>query len=95
METRLSLDQPAQYRICLQGRLDENWSVYFNGLAMRVHSPDDGLVWTELSGVVQDQAALHGILNHIRDLNLPLLLVEWQGLAQLSRASVFSARSES
>jgi hypothetical protein len=31
---------------------------------------------TVLCGKVVDQAALHGILNRIRDMNLPLLLVE-------------------
>jgi hypothetical protein len=79
METKLSLDGPARYHICLQGRLDEKWSAYFNGMSMTVEYPESGPARTELCGMVQDQAALHGILNHIRDLNLPLILVEWQG----------------
>jgi hypothetical protein len=36
---------------------------------------------TCLSGAVADQAALHGILNRIRDLNLKLLTVEKKGEA--------------
>ncbi len=36
----------------------------------------DRFTITTLQGIVADQSALHGILNHIRDLGLPLLKVE-------------------
>jgi hypothetical protein len=34
---------------------------------------------TTLIGVVADQSALHGLLTRVRDLGLPLLLVEYAG----------------
>jgi len=73
---RLSLDEPAQYRIAIQGRLDEQWVSYFDGMTVSTDSIGRDFTQTTLTGVVIDQAALHGLLNHIRDLGLPLLLVE-------------------
>ena len=62
---------PAQYRIKLQECLDERWSDGFEEMAV---SFEDG--GTILTGRVADQAALHGVLIRIRDLNLNLLSVE-------------------
>ncbi len=76
---RLSLDEPAQYRIAIQGRLDEQWVSYFDGMTVSTDILDRNLTRTTLTGVVIDQAALHGLLNRIRDLGLPLLLVECVG----------------
>ena len=59
------------YRIVVRGRLDESWSNWFDGMAIVCV---DGL--TELTGVVVDQSALHGILARIRDLNLILVSVD-------------------
>ncbi len=70
---RLGLDQPATYRIRVQGRLDENWSDWLGGMAVAIESDNDGPTITTLTGAVPDQAALHGLLNRIRDLGLPLL----------------------
>ena len=63
--------QPAAiYEIRLDGRLEQHWSSWFGGLAL-VH--DDGT--TTLTGLVPDQAALHGLLGRVRDLGVPLLSV--------------------
>jgi hypothetical protein len=59
------------YRICVKGRLDEKWRDWFGGFVLT--DCDDGK--TTLSGRVQDQAALHGLLTRIRDLGLPILSV--------------------
>jgi hypothetical protein len=72
----LTVDQPATYQIKLQGRLSENWSNWLGGLSVTVTERDGGPTLTTLTGVVADQAALHGLLARIRDLGLPLLLVE-------------------
>ena len=65
-------DGPATYRIRVQGRLDPHWSDWFDGFAI-VAEPGGQ---TLLTGRVADQPALHGILAKVRDLALPLLLVE-------------------
>ena len=69
------MDQPATYRIKVQGRLDEGWSDWFSGMTVAVECREDGPTITTLIGIVPDQAALHGLLNRIRDLSLPLLEV--------------------
>jgi hypothetical protein len=62
---------PVHYQIKLKGHLDHKWSEWFEGIDI---STGDGE--TILSGQVADQAALHGLLIRIRDLNLTLLSVE-------------------
>ena len=57
------------YEIRVQGRLDQRWSTWFDGLTIGYEGDDT----TVLSGVLTDEAALHGILIKIRDLALPLL----------------------
>lgn len=64
-------DKPSIYRIKLKGGLDEKWADWFDALTV-VQQKDE----TFLTGLVHDQAALHGLLARIRDLGLPLLLVE-------------------
>ena len=43
---------------------------------------EDGLPVTTLSGPLADQAALHGVLAKIRDMNLPLISVSQTGPGQ-------------
>ncbi len=59
------------YRIKLKGRLDHKWSDWFEQMAISTEGDE-----TILTGPVADQAALHGLLIRIRDLNLTLLSVE-------------------
>ncbi len=73
----LSLDQPARYKICVGGRLGENWADHFGDMLFQVETLEDDQMLTHLEGIVPDQAALHGLLNTIRDLGLPLLRVEF------------------
>ncbi|HEV3347742.1 MAG TPA: hypothetical protein VHC93_11695 [Methylomirabilota bacterium] len=63
--------RPGRYEIRLKGHLDTRWAAWFDGLAL---SPDsDGT--TIIHGPVADQAALHGLLQKVRDLGLPLVSV--------------------
>jgi len=64
-------DGPPHYEIRLRGRLDQRWAAWFDGLALT--AAEDGT--TSLRGPVTDQAALHGLLQKVRDLGLPLLSV--------------------
>jgi hypothetical protein len=59
------------YRIKLKSHLENDWSDWFVGMVIS----HEGTL-TTLTGQLEDQAALHGILNRIRDLNLKLLSVE-------------------
>jgi hypothetical protein len=63
--------EPGWYEIRLQGRLDERWTSWFDGLTLE--QDPDGV--TVLRGWVPDQAALHGLLARLRDLGLPLISV--------------------
>ena len=75
----LRLDQPATYRIQVQGQLDASWSNWFDEMGIVTEGQQDGPPVTTLTGVVADQAALHGLLERIRDLGLPLLEVRCVG----------------
>jgi hypothetical protein len=65
------IEPPATYEIVVEGVLDPSWSAWFEGL--RVTGEAGGR--TVIAGPVTDQAALHGLLAKVRDLNLPLLSV--------------------
>ena len=62
---------PTEYEIRLQGRLAPRWAAWFDGLSLTAEP--DGT--TALRGPVADQAALHGLLQRLRDTGLPLLSV--------------------
>ena len=62
---------PTQYRIKLKECLDAKWSDAFEDMAISFECGG-----TVLTGAVADQAALHGLLIRIRDLNLNLLSLE-------------------
>ncbi len=70
----LALDRPAVYEVAVQGRLGENWSDWLSGLEIESENAG-GQTITMLRGTVADQAALFGLLDRVRDLGLPLLLV--------------------
>jgi hypothetical protein len=64
-------DQPMVYQIRVKGHLSDQWADWFDGLTITLE--EDG--HTLLTGLVLDQAALHGLLKKVRDLGMPLLLV--------------------
>jgi hypothetical protein len=74
METKptLTLDQPAAYRLRLQGRVSADWSDWLTNTAVNFEGDQ-----TVVTGVVRDQAALFGLLSFVRDLGVPLCLVEF------------------
>ena len=67
----LSLSASATYEIRLRGHLDARWAEHL-GIPSLVHEPDGTSV---LAGLNTDQAGLHGLLQRIRDLGLPLISV--------------------
>ena len=65
------LHNPGRYEIRLKGHLDSRWAAWFDGLTLTDSS--DGT--TIIHGPVADQAALHGLLQKVRDMGLPLVSV--------------------
>jgi len=64
-------DEAGIYEICLKGHLDGRWTAWFDGLTHSRQS--DGT--TILRGPIRDQAALHGLLQKVRDTGLALVSV--------------------
>jgi hypothetical protein len=62
---------PGRYEIRLKGHLDTRWAVWFDGLSLTNDSDGSTLI----HGLVADQAALHGLLQKVRDTGLPLASV--------------------
>ena len=68
-------EKPEFYYIRIEGHLDHSWSEWLDGLTFTHLANGETL----LSGYLADQTALYGLLNKIRDMNLPLLSVERAG----------------
>jgi len=60
-----------RYEIRIKEKLDPSRSEWFDGLTITTLPSDESL----LSGSIIDQAALHGLLNKVRDLGLTLIAV--------------------
>ena len=73
------LSKPARYRIKVKGELSARWVGCWGNLQLMTKEGN-----TTLTGVVIDQTALHGHLTRIRDLGLPLLLVEKIEMEQIT-----------
>ena len=61
----------SRYEIRIKGHLSSRWASRFDGMTLTARA--DGT--TVIEGPVVDQAALHGLLNKVGDLGLPLLSV--------------------
>jgi hypothetical protein len=61
----------AAYAIRVQEHVASTWADWFDGFEF-AYGADDA---TMMTGLVADQAALHGLLNKVRDMNLTLLSV--------------------
>ena len=63
---------PVFYQIRVEGHIEDSWSSWFEGMAIRHEESGE----TILVGTLADQAALHGVLMRIRDLGLSLVEVK-------------------
>jgi hypothetical protein len=63
------------YKIRVKGHLDERWSDWFDGLEITNLENGEAMLY----GEIVDQAALHGVLAKVRDLNLVLVAVSSAG----------------
>ncbi len=71
---KLTLDQPATYRISVPGHLARGWLDWAGEMTIAVYEGGDGGPVTSLTGKL-DQAALHGLLSRLYSLGLPLISV--------------------
>ena len=77
-ETNPSTGEPHEAGRCeirIKGHLDSRWAAWFDGLTLTTESNGTTL----LHGPAVDQAALHGLLQKVRDVGLPLLSVTQVG----------------
>ena len=69
--TESTEDHEGHYEIRIKGHLGQRWAASFGGMAFTLEENGD----TVLTGMVADQAALHGLLRKVRDLGMPLISV--------------------
>ncbi len=62
-------DRVMVYQIRIKGHLGPKWADWFGGVTITLEDNGETL----LTGPVEDQAALHGLLRKVRDLGMPLL----------------------
>jgi hypothetical protein len=77
-------DQTGLYEIRLKGQLDDRWANRFEGCTITLDDNGDTL----LTGLVVDQAALHGLLKRVRDLGMPLLSINYVNPGQAKTQEV-------
>ena len=65
-------NEDTRYRIKIRGQLDPRWQDWFDGLTITPTGSGNTL----LSGVIVDQAALHGVFKKIRNLGLTIVSVK-------------------
>ncbi|RLD03096.1 MAG: hypothetical protein DRI56_13070 [Chloroflexota bacterium] len=72
MTNKHKLDEISTYEIRVEGLLGKRWANWFAGFTI-IPQPDGT---TCLTGSIRDQAALHGLLEKIRDLGLILISLQ-------------------
>ena len=68
------MNEHTVYHIKIKGHLDTSWQDWFDGLTITLTGDGN----TVFSGVILDQAALHGVFKKIRNLGLTLISVNPQ-----------------
>jgi hypothetical protein len=67
--------EEARYEISLKGHLDERWAGRFGGMSIKNTIDLQNFPITVLSGIIVDQAALHDVINRIRDIGIPVISI--------------------
>jgi hypothetical protein len=62
--------QPSRYRVVVRGHLSEHLASGFEQLEVDSHAGE-----SSLTGIFADQAQLHGLLDRLLDLGIPLVSV--------------------
>jgi hypothetical protein len=83
-------DSPMVYQIKIKGHGSYQWTDWFEGLTVTLQENGDTL----LTGIVVDQAALHGLLKRVRDLGIHLLSVNAVGTPPEDAADVNTQQAD-
>ena len=75
--SKVRFDDPAFYRIQVQGLVPKDWSDRLEGMSISQRKSEAGERVSTLEGELADQAALAGVLNSVYELHLPILSVEY------------------
>ena len=67
--------EEARYEISLKGHLHERWAGRFGGMSIKNTLDLQGFPITVLSGIIVDQAALHGVITRLRDIGIPIISI--------------------
>ena len=67
--------EEVRYEISLKGHLDERWAGRFGEMSIKNTLDLQGFPITVLSGIIVDQAALHGVITRIRDIGIPVISI--------------------
>lgn len=73
---KLTMDEPAVFRICIQGALGDSWADYLGPRAISVEENEAGIAASLLTTEPVGQAGLVSLINRLNSLGLPLLSVE-------------------
>lgn len=73
--TTFEFGGPATYRIVIQGTVSEGWHRRLGGMEVTTSNPESDQPRTILQGPLCDQAALHGLLETLYALHLPIVEV--------------------
>jgi len=73
---KFGFSKPAVYQIKIQGTLEERYSNRLGGMQIRTSKKPEKETISIITGRVNDQAALAGILNSIYEMHLMVLSVE-------------------
>ena len=76
IESEFSFQKPSIYKIRVEGEIQENWSEKFQGLKISVKRSLRGKPVSVLTGKINDQSALSGLLNMLYDYNMTILSVK-------------------
>lgn len=62
-----------EVEICIEGHLNSEWGDWLGGITI-THTEQDQSI---LTGTIQDQAALYGLIAKLRDLGVKLISVKY------------------
>ena len=76
MKKTFTFQEPAVYRIRVEGHIDDSLADHLGGMVITRAFTADKEPLTILVGMMKDQAALSGVLNELYEMHLPLITVE-------------------